>query len=142
MLGRFSSSIVVGFVALLAVSGCSARAAAPITIDICGSSTTLPHVLPPEGSGPVVLMAVPCLASPGGGEVIPDRYQRYVELQASQPARGVWVPYDDKAKATMQADYRRLWETGLLHDLTIRVTDYHFPNGVVGKFVTYTLKER
>lgn len=87
-------------------------------------------------------MAVPCLESPGGGQVIPDRYRQYVELQASQPARGVWALYDDKAKAAMQADYRRLWETGLLHDLKIRVTDYQFPNGVVGKFVTYTLQER
>ena len=141
MPGRFSFSIGVGFVALLAVSGCSARAAAPVTT-VCGSSTTLPRALPPEGSGPVVLMAVPCLESPGGGERIPDKYRRYVELESSQPARGVWVPYDDQAKAMMQADYRRLWETGLLHDLAIRVTDYHFPNGVVGKFVAYTLQER
>jgi len=42
----------------------------------------------------------------------------------------------------MQADYRRLWDTGRLDEMTIAVTDYMFPNGVIGKFVTYTLHER
>ena len=87
-------------------------------------------------------MAVPCLVLPSGNEAIPPDYQRYVQLQPSQPARDLWVPYDDAAKVTMQGDYRRLWQTGLLSDLTMRVTNYDFPNGVVGKLVTYVIQER
>lgn len=40
----------------------------------------------------------------------------------------------------MQSDFRRLWESGRLRDLSINVTDYTFPNGVVGKFVTYAIQ--
>ncbi len=38
----------------------------------------------------------------------------------------------------MQADYRRLWNTGRLSDITFTVTEYAFPNGTIGKIVTYT----
>ena len=42
---------------------------------------------------------------------------------------------------TMEADYRRLWSTGQLSDLTFTVTDHVFSNGVIGKFFIYTLRE-
>ncbi|MGH9221368.1 MAG: hypothetical protein ACRD1W_18830 [Vicinamibacterales bacterium] len=99
-------------------------------------------VSPPSGSGPVVLMAAPCLVQDDGTPVIPQAYRRYIELQTSRPLDGIWVPYDENTMKAMQADYRRLWDTGRLSDLTFTITDYTFPNGVVGKFVTYTIKEQ
>ena len=65
-----------------------------------------------------------------------------IELQVSRPLDGVWVPYDANTMKLMQADYKRLWDTGLLSDLTFSITDYTFPNGVIGKLIAYTLKER
>jgi hypothetical protein len=97
--------------------------------------------MPPTGSGPVVLMATPCLDVPRGSPVIPSAYTQYVLLQASRPENGVWIPYDDKAKQVMEADFRRLWNTGRLTNVTIGSIDYTFANGVLGKFITYTIEE-
>jgi hypothetical protein len=143
MLFRLGSLIGLGFFVSLTSGACAATAAAIGTrVTICGSSVTVAQVQPPAGSGPVVLMAVPCFESPSGGASIPRAYQRYVELKPSRPLDGVWVPYDDNARKTMQDDYRRLWATGKLDDLSINVTDYTFSNSVIGKFVTYTVHER
>jgi outer membrane protein assembly factor BamA len=42
----------------------------------------------------------------------------------------------------MLDDFKRLWETRFLDDLSVEVSDYIFENGVVGKLVTYHLEER
>ena len=42
----------------------------------------------------------------------------------------------------MLDDFRRLWNTNFLDDLSIDVQDYTFANGVIGKVVTYNLEER
>jgi hypothetical protein len=141
------TSRLIGFcfvVALFVSAGCAVKAA-PIgtSMTICGSWVAIPEILPPADSGPVVLMAVPCVQGQGGRtSSIPPAYQRYVQLQPSRPADGVWIPFDAAATQMMQDDYRRLWNTGKLGDLSIEVIDYTFPNGVIGKFVTYTLQER
>ena len=124
------------------VSGCAAKAAPGVNVTVCGRSVAIPDVVPPSGSGPVVLMAAPCLIQDDGTPVIPPAYRRHIELQASRPLDGVWVPYDTNTMKLMQADYKRLWDTGLLSDLTFSITDYTFPNGVIGKLIAYTLKER
>ena len=141
---RLAYLIGLGFVVLFTGSACATKAAAVGTrVTICGESIALPEVLPPPGSGPIVLMAVPCAVSLASGEVsIPQAYRRYVELQPSRPADGVWVLYDAAAMKTIEADFRRLFDTGKLDDLTIEITDYEFSNGVIGKFVTYTVHER
>ena len=43
---------------------------------------------------------------------------------------------------TMEAGFRRLWDTGRLSDVTFVVTDHPFSNGVIGKFVMYIITER
>ena len=40
------------------------------------------------------------------------------------------------------SDFRSLWATNFLDDLSIEVTDYTFPNGVIGKLVKYDIEER
>ena len=42
----------------------------------------------------------------------------------------------------MKEDFKRLWATSFLDDLTIEVKDYAFTNGVVGKMVIYHMEER
>lgn len=134
--------VLAGLIAPVASSGCAAKAAPGVSVTVCGSSIVIPDVVPPSGSSPVVLMAAPCLIQDDGTPVIPPAYRRHIELQVSRPLDGVWVPYDANTMKLMQADYKRLWDTGLLSDLTFSITDYTFPNGVIGKLITYTLKER
>ena len=139
---RLTSLLSLGCLLLVGSSACATKAASLATVTICGSAVAILEVSPPANSGPVVLMAAPCLLRDDGTPMIPQTYRRYIQLQASRPLDGVWVPYDERASETMEADYRRLWDTGRLSDLTFSVTDYTFPNGVVGKFVTYTITER
>ena len=139
---QLASRLSLGCLLLAASSACATKAASLTTVTVCGAAVAVLDVSPPDDSGPVVLMAAPCLLRDDGTPVIPQAYRRYIQLQASRPLDGVWVPYDERASATMEADYRRLWDTGRLSDLTFSITDYTFPNGVVGKFVTYAVTER
>lgn len=135
--------IALCLLAGLMSSACAVKAATIGTsVIVCGTSMVLPNVLPPDDSGTVVLMAVPCFETNGTRASIPEAYRRYIHLQPSRPLAGVWVPYDENAQKTIEADYRRLWDTGRLSDLSISVTDYLFQNGVVGKFVTFTIREQ
>jgi hypothetical protein len=126
----------------LVAIACAARAASFTTVIVCGSSVAIPDVLPPTGSGPVVLMAAPCQTQDDGGQFIPQVYRRHIQITASRPLDGVWVPFGENTMKEIEADYRRLWDTGRLSDLTFEIGDYTFPNGVVGKVVTYLLKEQ
>ncbi len=142
MLLKTVTLICLGCVVSIANSACSAKAAPLTTVTICGQSVAIPDIPPPSGSGPVVLMAEPCLMQGDGTPVIPPAYRRHIELRASRPLEGLWVPYDKNTMETMQADYRRLWDTGRVSELTFTIVDHTFPNGVIGKFVTYTIQEQ
>ena len=56
--------------------------------------------------------------------------------------RNQWVTYDDASEKTIQDDFHRLWNTNFLDNLWIDVSDYKFPNGTIGKIVTYNMEER
>jgi len=110
---------------------------------ICGQEQPPPTRMPPSGSPPVVYLLAPCFLQQGGASVIDaNTYLYYIQLRPSQPSVGRWVPYDDTAEKTILEDFKRLWATNFLDDLSIEVTDYTFPNGVVGKLVTYHMEER
>jgi outer membrane protein insertion porin family len=110
---------------------------------ICGQPVPPPRALPPDGSGPVVYFIAPCFLKQGGSPIVEaETYMYYIQLRGSQPSQGIWVPYDEKAEATILEDFKRLWATSFLDDLSIEVQDYVFTNGVVGKLVTYHMEER
>ncbi len=52
------------------------------------------------------------------------------------------MPYDKDTEQTLKEDFKRLWATSFLDDLTIEVKDYAFTNGVIGKIVIYHMEER
>ena len=52
------------------------------------------------------------------------------------------MPYDAAAEERLRSDFRSLWATNFLDDLSIEVTDYTFPNGVIGKLIKYDIEER
>jgi outer membrane protein insertion porin family len=128
-----------------AVQGSPAPAQAPAQLPfatVCGQQVR-PAAQPPDASGPVILYIAPCFEAQGGTSVIePQTYLYYIQLKASAPSQGKWVPYDDTSDKVIEEDFRRLWGTNFLDNLSIEKTEYRFPNGVVGEIVTYNMEER
>lgn len=111
-------------------------------VTVCGQQAR-PAAQPPAGTAPVVLYIAPCFEAQGNASVIePQTYVYYIQLKASVPSQGVWVPYDDAAERIVHDDFRRLWNTNFLDNLFVDVSDYAFPNGTIGKVVTYHMEER
>jgi outer membrane protein insertion porin family len=133
--------------AFLAVGLGNADAAAqevvPVAKNACGTPFAAPAALPPAGSPPFIWTLELCFDRQGGYSTIEgDTYLYYIRLQTSQTRQGQFVPYDEAAEKTMIDDFKRLWGTNFLEDLSIEVTDHTFENGVVGKMVVYRMEER
>ena len=132
----------------------TAATAAANPTTICESPIPPPRGLPPAGSGPVIFQIAPCFEAQGNISLIDiQTYLYYIQLKPSLPSQGTWVPFDEAAVQTMQADFKRLWGTNFLDNVSIQVsdppgtrgstlTDFVFSNGVVGKLVVYHLEER
>ncbi|HJZ70097.1 MAG TPA: BamA/TamA family outer membrane protein [Vicinamibacterales bacterium] len=112
-------------------------------IPFCGQQAAAPRAQPPAGSPPVVLAFGPCFEGQGGTSVIePQTYLYYIQLKQSRPSEGVWIPYDDNSEKVIEEDFHRLWNTNFLDNLFVEASDYKFPNGTIGKVVTYNMEER
>ena len=110
---------------------------------ICGQPVPAPRALPPAGSGPVIYLIAPCFEAQGNTSLVDiQTYLYYIQLKASRPSENAWVPYNDEAEQAIRDDFKRLWATNFLDNLSIETADYVFSNGVVGKLVTYQLEER
>jgi outer membrane protein insertion porin family len=110
---------------------------------VCDLPIPSPVKPPPTGSGPVVAQVMLCFQKQGGSSVIEaNTYLYYIQLRASLPSQDRWVPYNDATEQTMLADFKRLWATNFLDDLSVEVVDYPFANGVMGKIVVYEMEER
>ena len=118
-------------------------AAQEATPQLCGQPVPPPARLPSVDSGPVVYALGLCFAAQGNVSAIdPETYLFYIRLRPSQPSQDIWVAYDEDVRNTILSDFRRLWDTGFLDDLSIEATDYVLANGVVGKVITYHIEER
>src|SRR5689334_8499306 len=137
----FAAAALAGVLAAVPAAAQPQAAGPPVTV--CGQQTQ-PRAMPPAGSGPVVLFIAPCFEAQGNASVIePQTYLYYIQLKASRPSEGVWVPWDDAAEKIVLDDFRRLWyDTKFLDNLWVDVSDYHFANGTIGKIVTYNMEER
>jgi outer membrane protein insertion porin family len=121
---------------------------------VCGLDVPPPRALPPEGSEPVVYQIVPCFEAQGNATHVDyQTYLYYIQTKSSRPSEGVWIPYNEDTENTIREDFKRLWGTSFLDDLSIQVsdppgtagstlTDYVFSNGVVGKLIVYNMEER
>ncbi|HEY8536713.1 MAG TPA: POTRA domain-containing protein, partial [Vicinamibacterales bacterium] len=110
---------------------------------LCGAPVPPPARLPPAGSPPVIYQIAPCFEKQGNQSSIePQTYLYYIQTRPSQPSQNIWVPYDAQAEERLLADFRALWATNFLDDLSIEVTDYVFANGVIGKLIKYNIEER
>jgi len=140
----FAVAGLLGVVALpsWAQTPAATAPAAPATT-ICGVPVPPPANLPPAGSGPVIYQMAPCFQAQGNVSTVdPQTYLYYIQLRPSQPSQNNWIPYDARAEQTMLEDFKRLWATNFLSDLSVEIKDYPFSNGVVGKLVTYNMEER
>jgi outer membrane protein insertion porin family len=117
------------------------------TMPLCGGMYQIgpPPKLPPATIGTVVYQVAACFEKQGGFSVVePQTYLYYMEVarQVSDPAADKWVAYSDKTEQTIIGDFKRLWATNFLDDLSAETYDYVFSNGVVGKIILYNMEER
>ncbi len=140
---RLFAAVAISLLTPLSAAAQQPVAEPPSVATICGQPVPPPRALPPAGSGPVVYLIAPCFEAQGGASVIdPQTYLYYIQVKASRPSEGVWVPYGDATEKVILEDFHRLWNTNFLDNLWIDVRDYPFSNGVVGKLVTYNMEER
>ncbi|MEO6213221.1 MAG: BamA/TamA family outer membrane protein [Vicinamibacterales bacterium] len=119
----------------------------PLTLPatVCGLEVPAPAAPPPAGTPTVMYINLLCFEKQGGVPVIEgETYLYYIELKnnVSVPSAGRWVPYTDDVEQTILSDFKRLWATNFLDDLSIDVRDVALPNGVIGKLVIYNMEER
>src|SRR4051812_37399577 len=104
------------------------------------SAPQQPVRLPPPGSPPLVRFIQLRFPTQGDVSVIdPQTYLYYIQTQASRSSDGVWAPYKEE---TVLEDFKRLWATNFLDNLSIEVKDVPYDNGVIGKHIIYNLEER
>ena len=134
------SALLARSASCLAQDGDARAVAEP---SLCGIPVPPPASLPPTNLGPVVYYMGLCFEAQRNVSTIePETYLSYIHLQPSRPSQNAWYPYNDETERTALDDFKRLWATGFLDDLSIELADYQFGNGVVGKIVTYHLEER
>jgi outer membrane protein insertion porin family len=142
--GLLTALLLVGSSsALYAQAPAEQPAGAPATV--CGQTVSQPANLPPAGSGPVLYLMAPCFEAQGNVSLVDSQtYLYYIQLKdkMSSPTRNVWVAYDDSIEQIIRDDFKRLWATNFLDNISIESQDYTFSNGVVGKIVIYNLEER
>ena len=125
--------------------GTGADQAGEFVTNVCGQAVPPPSKLPPDGSPPVVYLIWPCFEKQGGSPYIEAfTYLYHIEMDSrvSQPGSDKWVPWDDSMEQVLLDDFKRLWATNFLDDLSVEVLDYRFENGVIGKIILYDMEER
>jgi outer membrane protein insertion porin family len=116
-------------------------AGAPQTI--CNLPIPPPAQQPAAGMPPVIFQIVPCFDRQANISMVePETYLHFIQTPVSRPSLNEWVPYDDAAIESIRQDFKRLWATGFLDDLTIEAIDYPFENGTTGKLIVYRIEER
>ena len=113
------------------------------SVTICNLPVPAPASMPAADSPPVVVAFLLCFEKQGGNSMIdPQTYLFHVRMRPSEPSRGNWVAYDEAMESLLRDDFKRLWATGFLDDLSIEAHDYAFPNGVLGKIIVFNMEER
>jgi outer membrane protein insertion porin family len=158
---RFLAPLIVAFAATTGIASAAAaprqlptpqqgtatgqEAALRLPSTVCGLEVPAPANIPPSGTPTVLYALVLCFEKQGGASVIePQTYQYYLELQnrVSIPSQNKWVPYSEEIETVVLGDFKRLWATNFLDDLSIDVRDVELGNGVIGKLVVYSMEER
>ena len=143
--GAFASGYGDPRAAFLNASAGQSEGVLQLPATVCGLEVPAPVNTPPAGTPTVIYALVLCFEKQGGTSVIePQTYQYYLELQnrVSIPSQNKWVPYTEELEQIVLGDFKRLWATNFLDDLSIDVRDVALGNGVTGKLVVYSMEER
>jgi outer membrane protein insertion porin family len=110
---------------------------------VCGQTVPAPAANPPAGSGPIFYGFLLCFEKQGGYPVIDaNTYVYYIQAREKVSTQNRWTPYDEGIEQLLVGDFRRLWGTNFLDDLSIDVRDITYPNGVPGKLAVINMEER
>ena len=105
-----------------------------------------PASLPPADSPPLFRNIELRFDAQGGASGIDaSTYVYYMKVTeyVSDSTQGRWTPYDETIEQILLEDFRSLWETGFLDDLSISVVDDEpYDNGVLAKRVIFQMEER
>ena len=105
-----------------------------------------PASLPPPDSPPLFRNIELRFDAQGGASgVDANTYVYYMKVAeyVSDSTQGRWTPYDETIEQILLEDFRSLWETGFLDDLSISVVDDEpYDNGVLAKRVIFQMEER
>ena len=115
------------------------------TTTICGQPVPAPVNLPPADSPPVLYQVAPCFLAQGNVSLVDyQTYLYYMQIKdkISLSSQNNWVPFNDEIEQVIRSDFKSLWATNFLDNLSIETSDYRFSNGVIGKLVTYNMEER
>ena len=87
-----------------------------------------PDQLPSPDSPPVLWLIAPCFEAQGGESLIdPQTYVHYIQTldrYGSRPSQGEWTPWSEAVEESLIGDFRRLWNTGFLDNLSVEVEDF------------------
>jgi outer membrane protein insertion porin family len=112
---------------------------------VCDLPVAAPVKPGPAGSPPLVAGFLLCFAKQGGSPVIEaNTYLFYMELKnhISRPSEDRWVPYTEETEQILLRDFKSLWATTFLDDLSIEVLDVDWGSGVLGKLIVFHMEER
>jgi outer membrane protein insertion porin family len=116
-----------------------------LTVTVCNNPLPPPAATPPAGTTFFWFLEL-CFPMQGDvSSVETETYLYYMKLgeRVSRPSQNVWTAWDESAEQQALADFQTLMRnTTFLEDLRIEVNDYAFPNGAVGKIVSYIGEER
>ncbi|HEX5108939.1 MAG TPA: BamA/TamA family outer membrane protein [Vicinamibacterales bacterium] len=137
----------------LVITPCKNEVPVPLLLDpatkspLVDQASNAPVIsLPPAGSPPVLWQIEVCFPKQDNAAFVPiESYLFYMKADdqpRSTPSNGTWVPYTAAFEQTLRDDFKSLWAQGLLEDLSIEVTDAQFPNGTVGRIVSFVMEER
>ena len=105
-----------------------------------------PASLPPADSPPLLRNIELRFDAQGGASgVDATTYLYYMQVaeHVSNSTQGRWTPYDEEIEQILLEDFRSLWDTGFLDDLSITVVDDEpYANGVLAKRVIFQMEER
>ena len=139
---RWSAVAVAVVCAGLVPVSAGAAEAEPIVV-----GQPAPVALPPPDSP--TLLAFPSLelsfpTQGGVSSVDGNTYLYYMQIDEmiSLPSQARWTPFDETIERVLLEDFRSLWDTGFLNDLTIEIVDAPYPNGVPAKRVVFLMEER
>lgn len=98
--------------------------------------------MPPAGSGPVIRFIELKFQPVNESLIDPQTYLYYIQTPPPRASDGFWPPYDEQAEAKLRDDFRRLWGTNFLDNLSVEVLDEPYENGVIGKRIIFNMEER